>query len=60
MEKHDFDLITSTCTMSYCRIVLVPPLLTNLEASREGYLRGLGSFIEANTGTRKCVLGKRA
>jgi hypothetical protein len=46
---HDFTRHTRTL-----------PLLTDFEANREANLRGLGSFIEAITGTRKFAMGERA
>jgi hypothetical protein len=58
MEKHELELVKSTCTMS-CKVLLhdctrhthTLPLLNDLEDNREADLRGLGSFIEALTRT---------
>jgi hypothetical protein len=57
MEKHELELVTSTC--SYWEVVLhdytrhthTLPLLTNLEDCREADLRGLGPFTYAVKGT---------
>jgi hypothetical protein len=67
MEKHELELVASTCTMS-CNVLLhdctrhtrTLPLLTDLRGRREADLRGLSLFIEAVTGTHECALGKRA
>jgi hypothetical protein len=62
MEKHELDLVSSSCTMS-CNVLLqdctrhtrtLPPL-TDLEDNREADLRGLGPFTEAFTGTQECA-----
>jgi hypothetical protein len=67
MEKHELELVTSTCTMSfsvllqdYTRHTRTLPLLIDLCGRREADLRGLSSFTEAVTGTQECALGKRA
>jgi hypothetical protein len=67
MEKHELELVTSTCTMS-CNLMLqgctrhtrTLPFLKDLRGHREADLRGLSSCIEAITGTRECALGERA
>jgi hypothetical protein len=68
MEKHELNLVTSTCIM-LCNAVLQDctrhtrtlPLLTYLEATREADLRGQGSLTEVVvTETRECALGERA
>jgi hypothetical protein len=51
MEKHELELVTSTCTM-YCNVVLQDctrhtrtlPLLTVQLGRRDADLRGLSSF----------------
>jgi hypothetical protein len=69
LEKHELELVTSTCTMSChamhcCMNVLAslsyPPLLTDLEDNREVDVRGLGSFTKAVNGPQKYALGERA
>jgi hypothetical protein len=44
----------------YNRHTRTLPLLTYIEANREANVRGLGSHIEAFTGTRECAVGERA
>jgi hypothetical protein len=67
IEKHEFELVTSTCTVSgnvllqdCTRHARTLHLSTDLEDSREADLRGLGSFTEAITKTRECARGERA
>jgi hypothetical protein len=67
MEKHELELVTSTCTMfcnvllhDYTRNIRTLPLLIDLEEIREVDLRGLYSFTKAINGTQECALGERA
>jgi hypothetical protein len=67
MEKHELELVASTCTM-LCNVLLhdctrhtrTLPLLTDLWGRREAYLRGQSSFTKAVNGTQECALGERA
>jgi hypothetical protein len=67
MEKHELELVPSTCTMSYnvllhdsTRQARTLPILKDLEDIREVDLRGTSSFTEASNGTRGCALGEHA
>jgi hypothetical protein len=67
MEKHELELVTSTCTM-LCNVLLQDctrhtrtlPLLRDLWGRREADLRGQSSLTEAVNGTQECALGERA
>jgi hypothetical protein len=67
LEKHELDLVTSTCIIScnvllqYCtRHTRTLSLLMDLKDSREANLRGLGSYIEAINGSRECAMDERS
>jgi hypothetical protein len=59
MEKHELELVTSTCTMP-CNMLLQDctrhnrtlPLLKDFEDNREAGLCGLSSLIDAVTRTQ--------
>jgi hypothetical protein len=67
MEKHELELVTSTCKIS-CNVLFQDctrhtralPLLTDFEDSREADLRGLSSFTEAITRTLECAMGEHS
>jgi hypothetical protein len=66
MEKHEYELVTSTCTMcrnvrlhDYTRHTRTLPLLNDLEDIREADLCRLSYFTEAINGTRECALDER-
>jgi hypothetical protein len=59
MEKHELELVTSTCTMTcnvllqdYTRHTHTLPLLRDLCGRREADLRGQSSFTEAVLGLK--------
>jgi hypothetical protein len=67
MEKHELELVTSTCTMSgnvllqnCTRHTRTLPLLTDLRGRREADLRGQSAITKGATGTEECALGERA